>query len=244
MQRYFIQPSQIENKIIRLTEDVAHHLTHVLRSRLDDQLICCDGLGSDYITKIIEISKGTVLCEILETRPSQGEPLTQVTIAQSFPKGDKWEWILQKGTEIGAVRFLPFQSERTVVKIDARKAVKKQERWERIVQEAAEQAHRGRVPEVGAVLSWKDLLREIRSSSTSWIAYEKGGEALSEEIASSSDDILLIIGPEGGFSESEVQEAIEAGAKPITLGKRILRTETAPLAALSCILFARNDFGR
>lgn len=244
MQRYFIQPSQVQNQVIRLTGDVAHHLIHVLRSRLGDRLICCDGLGLDYMAKITEISKGAVLCEVLEITPSQGEPLTKVTIAQSFPKGDKWEWILQKGTEIGAVRFLPFTSERTVVKIDARKVTKKQERWQRIVQEAAEQAHRGRVPEIESVRSWKDLLDEIRNSSTAWIAYEKGGEALVEEIASSTDEILLIIGPEGGFTELEVQQAIEAGARPITLGKRILRTETAPLAALSCILYARNDFGR
>jgi 16S rRNA (uracil1498-N3)-methyltransferase len=161
-----------------------------------------------------------------------------------LPKGDKLEWIVQKGTEIGAVSFLPFTSERTVVKIDARKAEKKLERWHRIAKEAAEQAHRGRIPDVSRPLSWKELLSKIEAAEVAWIAYERGGVPLAQAISETdARNILLIIGPEGGFSEKEIEEAKGSGAIPITLGSRILRTETAPLAALSCILFARHDLG-
>jgi 16S rRNA (uracil1498-N3)-methyltransferase len=153
------------------------------------------------------------------------------------------EWILQKGTELGASAFLPFSSERSIVKIDARKIGKKRERWERIVKEAAEQAHRGKLPTVATPMSWKALLQEIGNRECAWIAYEKGGLPLAEAMASAKDEILLIVGPEGGFTESEIEEAKEAGAVPISLGSRILRTETAPLMALSCILFARQDLG-
>lgn len=242
MQRYFISPSQIDSSQIRLTGEEVHHIKNVMRSHPGDSFICCDGLGTDYLVKIQEISAKEILCQIVDTTPSQGEPRTKVTIAQSLPKGDKLEWILQKGTEIGAVRFLPFTSERTVVKIDARKAEKKRERWERIVKEAAEQAHRGTIPEVTPPLSWQELLKQVELAETAWIAYEKGGDSLAQSLAqSAADEILLIIGPEGGFTQAEVEQAQTAGATPITLGPRILRTETAPLTALSCILFARQD---
>lgn len=244
MQRYFISPDQMDRGQIWITGDDVHHIKNVMRSRPGDQLVCCDGQGMDYLAEIEELDPAAIRCRVIDTSPSKGEPKTQVTIAQSLPKGDKLEWILQKGTELGAVRFLPFTSERTVVKIDARKIEKKRERWERIVKEAAEQAHRGKVPEVAFPASWKELLEEIRTAKTAWIAYEKGGRPLARVLAEAdSREILLIIGPEGGFTEREVAEAEAAGAVPVTLGARILRTETAPLAALSCILFARNDLG-
>ncbi|SEN04048.1 16S rRNA (uracil(1498)-N(3))-methyltransferase [Lihuaxuella thermophila] len=244
MQRYFISPDQVNDERILITGDDVHHIKNVMRSRPGDQLVCCDGQGRDYLAEIEELTPAAIRCRVIQISPSKGEPKTQVTIAQSLPKGDKLEWILQKGTEIGAVRFLPFTSERTVVKIDSRKTDKKHERWERIVKEAAEQSHRGIIPEVARPVSWKELLEEIKSAKTAWIAYEKGGQPLAKSLAeAASEEILLIIGPEGGFTETEVAEAEAAGAVPVTLGMRILRTETASLAALSCILFQRNDLG-
>ncbi|MBA4493132.1 16S rRNA (uracil(1498)-N(3))-methyltransferase [Paenactinomyces guangxiensis] len=244
MQRYFISPEQRDRDRIRISGEDVHHIKNVMRSRPGDQLVCCDGRGNDYLAEIIEIDPAAVLCRVIDKSSSLGEPETKVTIAQSLPKGDKLEWILQKGTEIGAVRFLPFVSERTIVKIDARKAAKKRERWQRIVKEAAEQAHRGFIPEVASPVSWTGLLEEIHRTEEALIAYEKGGVPLAKSLAQiSSKQILLIIGPEGGFTESEVAGAQRAGAIPVTLGSRILRTETASLAALSCILFARNDLG-
>ncbi|KPC74724.1 hypothetical protein ADL26_09825 [Thermoactinomyces vulgaris] len=243
MQRYFIAQEQIVETSIRLVGDDVHHIKNVMRNKPGDRIICCAGQGLDYLAEIESIDGDQIIARIVERTPSRGEPRTKVLIAQSLPKGDKLEWILQKGTELGASAFLPFSSERSIVKIDARKIGKKRERWERIVKEAAEQAHRGKLPTVATPMSWKALLQEIGKRECAWIAYEKGGLPLAEAITSAKDEILLIVGPEGGFTESEIEEAKEAGAVPISLGSRILRTETAPLMALSCILFARKDLG-
>ncbi|AUS09474.1 16S rRNA (uracil(1498)-N(3))-methyltransferase [Laceyella sacchari] len=243
MQRYFIAQEQIVETSIRLVGDDVHHIKNVMRNKPGDRIICCAGQGLDYLAEIESIDGDQIIARIVERTPSRGEPRTKVLIAQSLPKGDKLEWILQKGTELGASAFLPFSSERSIVKIDARKIGKKRERWERIVKEAAEQAHRGKLPTVATPMSWKALLQEIGKRECAWIAYEKGGLPLAEAMASAKDEILLIVGPEGGFTESEIEEAREAGAVPISLGSRILRTETAPLMALSCILFARQDLG-
>jgi 16S rRNA (uracil1498-N3)-methyltransferase len=244
VQRYFILPEQKDQERITITGQDVHHIKNVMRFRAGDQVICCDGRGLDYLVEITEITKEKVVCLIRETFPSRGEPRTKVTIAQSLPRGDKIDWILQKGTELGAYRFLPFLSERSLVKLDQGKAQKKQERWQKIVKEAAEQSHRGRVPEVELPIAWNELLQRISEAEISWIAYENGGESLKSAIQSAEvDEILLIIGPEGGFSEREIAEAKAHGAIPVSLGNRILRTETAPLMALSCILFAKEDLG-
>ncbi|SFJ09285.1 16S rRNA (uracil(1498)-N(3))-methyltransferase [Thermoflavimicrobium dichotomicum] len=243
MQRYFVSPKQISGNQIQITGDDVHHIKTVMRNRIGDRFICCDGHGLDYFVEITEIHSQYIECRVLETAPSKGEPVSQITIAQSLPKGDKFETILQKGTEIGAARFLPFTSLRTIVKLDDKKGQKKLERWKRIVKEAAEQSHRGCIPEVFQPIHWKELLKEIEKAELALIAYEKGGEPLTHVTMSEAQQILLIIGPEGGFSEQEIEEAKAAGALPITLGTRILRTETASLVALSCILFAKRELG-
>ncbi|RAL25846.1 16S rRNA (uracil(1498)-N(3))-methyltransferase [Thermoflavimicrobium daqui] len=243
MQRYFISPTQINGDQIQIVGDDVHHIKTVMRSQIGDQFICCDGQGIDYLVEIIEIHSQYIYCQVIRSSPSQGEPMTQVAIAQSLPKGDKLEMILQKGTEIGAVSFYPFTSERTIVKLQEKKGQKKWERWQRIVKEAAEQSHRGQLPQVYAPMNWKQLLEEIAKAELALIAYEKGGVPLSHVVSHEAKRILLVIGPEGGFSEHEIEEAKAVGAIPITLGSRILRTETASLVALSCILFSRKDLG-
>jgi 16S rRNA (uracil1498-N3)-methyltransferase len=244
MQRYFIVPNQITGDIIIITGDDVHHIRTVMRNRPGDILICCM-LGFDYRVEIVEITATTIYCQLIERSPSLGEPKVQVILAQGLPKGEKIEWILQKGTELGASSFLPFSSERTVVKLDARKAQKKQERWSKIVKEAAEQAHRGRIPKVLLPVNWKSLLAEISKYDRAFLAYEKGGHVLNKVLRASepTSSILLIIGPEGGFSEQEVAEATEHGAIPITLGARILRTETAAISLLTCVMYAKNELG-
>jgi len=244
MQRYFVAPEQLKQDQIVIMGDDVHHLKNVMRCQPGDEIICCAGEGEDHLAEIELITAKEVIARVKKTFPSIGEPNVHVTVAQSIPKGDKWEWVLQKGTEIGAVRFVPFISERTIVKIDARKQDKKVERWRKIAKEAAEQAHRGRIPEVSAPLTWTEMLAKAKQAETAWICYEKGGKPLKavwkEALAR---DIFLIVGPEGGFTEREVAEALEAGIQPITLGPRILRTETAPLVALTSILFASDDLG-
>jgi 16S rRNA (uracil1498-N3)-methyltransferase len=243
MQRYFVSTQQITAESIQITGNDVHHLKNVMRARVGDQVICCDGQGTDYFVEIQQIHSQYILCRILQRLPSQGEPKTEIILAQSLPKGDKFEMILQKGTEIGAVSFLPFISKRTVVKLDQKKSAKKVERWQRIVKEAAEQAHRGRIPDLVAPRSWQELLTEIKNVDLALIAYEKGGQPLQRLLIPSVSRILLIVGPEGGFTEQEIAEATAMGAHALTLGPRILRTETAPLVALSCLLFAKGELG-
>ncbi|MBD1371145.1 16S rRNA (uracil(1498)-N(3))-methyltransferase [Hazenella sp. IB182357] len=246
MQRYFVaEHAVIENEQkIFISGDDYHHIKNVMRAQIGDSIICTKGLGNDYYCEIMAINQDDIETQIIEKTPSQGEPLTKVTIAQSLPKGDKLEWILQKCTELGATTFIPFTSKRTIVKIDERKQAKKHDRWMRIVKEAAEQAHRGLIPTVTTPYTWDQLLSEMDQYDEVWICYEKGGESLVTSVKNvSGNHILLIVGPEGGFVVEEIEAAREAGAIPISLGTRILRTETASIMALSCILFGRNDLG-
>ncbi|MCH5583850.1 16S rRNA (uracil(1498)-N(3))-methyltransferase [Shimazuella sp. AN120528] len=243
MQRYFITPDQLIGDVIHITGDDVHHIRTVLRSQIGDTFICCM-MGMDYLVEIESISSSAVNCHVIESSPSIGEPSVQVTLAQGLPKGEKFEWILQKGTELGATAFLPFSSSRTIVKLEGNKVPKKRDRWAKIVKEAAEQSHRGIIPSVELPLNWKALLSEIPNYDVAIIAYEKGGLALQTvPFIQESKSILMIIGPEGGFSEQEIGEAVEHGAKPITLGNRILRTETAAISLLSCLMFLQNELG-
>jgi 16S rRNA (uracil1498-N3)-methyltransferase len=243
MQRYFITPDQMVKDVIHITGDDVHHIHTVMRSQIGDIFICCM-MGMDYLVKIESISSSAITCHVLESYPSVGEPNLQVTLAQGLPKGEKLEWILQKGTELGATAFLPFFSTRTIVKLEGNKAAKKQSRWSKIVKEAAEQSHRGKIPSVFLPITWKELLQEISKYDLAIIAYEKDGQVLQTlPSIQKSKSIFMIIGPEGGFSEQEIQEAMEYGATPITLGNRILRTETAAISLLTCLMFMNNELG-
>lgn len=244
MQRYFVSEEAFQGLRIQLTGEEVHHIRNVMRFQPDDQIIVCKEDGMDYVCSISEINRNEVICEVVEKRPSLGEPKTKITVAQSLMRSNKLEWMIQKGTEIGAVSFQPFRSERSLIKIDEKKERKKRERWQRIAKEAAEQSHRGKVPAVLPALSWNDFLSEMEKFPLVLIAYEKGGLPLNQVMTESqADEMMLVIGPEGGFSEAEIGEAKERGAIPITLGNRILRAETAPLVALSCMLFARQELG-
>lgn len=245
MQRYFVSPEQIDGSKIVLRGDDVHHIKNVMRFRAGDPVILCDGRGFDYVAEIADLRKESVSCRVIEQRSSIGEPRTSICVAQSLPKGDKLDWVLQKGTELGVTAFFPFTSTRSVVKLQPEKAKKRHQRWERIVKEAAEQSHRGRLPSVYPLADWKELLAWIPQYELTLIAYEREGAALDEILAQPSEaSMLIIVGPEGGFSEDEVQEAKDAGAIPVSLGPRILRTETASLALVACILYAYGDMGR
>jgi len=249
MQRYFIPAGQWSERTVRITGSDARHLSAVLRARPGERIIAADGLGRAAVAVITRVSPDEVVAGLEQPIAESGEPAVRVTVAQGLPKGDKMETVIRKGTEVGAVRFIPFVSRRTVVQLDERKEEKRLERWTRIAKEAAEQAHRGIVPEVAPVTGWRQLLDSAGRYAAAFICYEKE-EALqfrrhlaALKSRAPAPDILLIVGPEGGFAEEEALEAEAAGCLPVSLGRRVLRTETAALVALSCILYEFGEIG-
>jgi len=230
MQRYFVEPHLFSDRDVTIVGDDVHHIVTVMRSEIGQEVIVCDGQGRVALTRLSQLSGKEVKAEIIRMLDERSELPVRITIAQGLPKGDKMEWILQKGTELGAYAFWPFSSERTVVKLDAKKEGKKLERWQKIVKEAAEQSHRAILPQIHAPASWKQMLAAASQYTRCVIAYEKEERshlsAVLQQLAP-GDSLLVLIGPEGGFSSQEVEQAEAAGAVPVTLGPRILRTETA-----------------
>lgn len=252
MQRYFIAKEQMHEDSCVLKGQDVHHILHVMRLGLGDKIICSNGAGRTVLAKLTEVSKERILCQIVEEIETSHELPLQITIAQSLPKGDKLEWILQKGTELGAHRFIPFSSSRTIVRYDRKKEEKKRERWQRIVKESAEQAHRDYLPRVEPIASWADLL-DLKADCK-LVAYEGLShseqklptafvQALAELTKAEEKDLLVVIGPEGGFEELEIRQLMEAGFKTISLGRRILRTETAALYVLAALSFYYEQMG-
>lgn len=253
MQRYFVPPAQLGEHSVVLEGDDARHLAAVMRAKPGDGFIACDGIGRDVLAKIITVDKDRVKAEITEQLTTNAEMAWKVTVAQSLPKGDKLEIVIQKGTEAGAAAFQPFLSQRTVVQYDDRKEQKRLERWRKIAKEAAEQSHRSIIPEIKAVSTWKSLLKQFTEYDLILFCYEEEGrtgsglrELLSGfhvQLASNNPRILVVIGPEGGFTPQEAEAAVLSGAKLIGLGRRILRTETAALYALACLGYESGELG-
>lgn len=246
MQRYFIAKEQFHPASVQITGDDVHHLLKVMRAKLGDKVICSDGLSREAIVKIIEVHKEVITASIIEELAMDHEPSAEVWIAQSLPKLDKLETVIQKCTEIGASRVIPFSSERTVVQYDEKKQAKRHERWSKIAKEAAEQAHRNRVPMIDTPMSWKQLLKLVPDVQLALICYEKDTHNTFKTILEQNSPlkkILIIVGPEGGFTTQEIEQAEAAGCHTIGLGKRILRTETAAMVALTCILYESGEMG-
>lgn len=253
MQRYFVPPENMEGFSVRVDGDDAHHLVKVMRAEPGQEIICSNGLNREVLARISRVEKHQVEAVVVRELPMDREAGVEVWIAQSLPKGDKLETVIQKCTELGADRFIPFVSERTVVQYDEKKEGKRLDRWRKIAKEAAEQAHRNRVPEIGQPCSWKQLMKLAQEADLALICYEKESglslqPLLEAQAGAPREDgarsrILVLVGPEGGFSEREAAEAVEAGCRSVSLGKRILRTETAAMAALTCVLYEYGEMG-
>lgn len=245
MQRYFVKPNNfLEDRVIIVGDDV-HHISKVLRYKIGDKVICCDNQGKTVIAIINDINFEQITCEILSLIEEDNEPMIDITLAQALPKSDKMDFIIQKGTEIGIRSFIPFTSERTIVQLNDKKEQKRLERWAKIAKEASEQSHRSMVPRILPIVNFGELLNTIDNNIFTIIAFEKEKEiTLFEtlEVNKDVEKILLIIGPEGGFTEKEIELAISHGAHSISLGKRILRTETAGLVGAANILYHFEDY--
>lgn len=247
MQRYFVAPEHMQEDKAILRGDDAFHLMRVMRAAPGDQAIVSNGVDRECLAEVVELEKESVLLRLVEERPMTGEPSVELWIAQSLPKGDKLELVIQKGTEVGVSAFLPFVSARTIVQYDAKKEAKRRERWRKIAKEAAEQAHRSKVPDVRGTMSWKELLALKEKAGLAMFCYEKEDGRQLKDLLQGADlrsgPVLIVIGPEGGFTEEEAVEAEARGFAPVGLGRRILRTETAGLVAASCILYEAGEMG-
>lgn len=243
MQRYFLQTAFDEDGFALISGEDEKHITRVMRMRENDE-ICCVFNGVGHITSIHRIDEeGVSVHDTGKVMPSSELPV-HVTLACGLPKGDKLELITQKGTELGMSRIIPFQAERSIVKWDEKKGEKKTSRLRKIAKEAAEQSHRTFIPEIKEPLRFAELLKITKSFDVCLFAdEEEAKEGISNRIAVRLHDVyhgqsmLVLFGPEGGLSRNEADQLKDTGFLPISLGPRILRTETAPLYVLSAVSY-------
>lgn len=226
----------------RITGQDAIHIHRALRMRKGDTLTLCDGKGTDYTCTIAAFEGEDVLLTVLSASPSRGEPSLAVTLYQGMPKSDKLEWIIQKGVELGVHRIVPVVTSRSIVRLDDSKGEKKRERWQKIADEAAGQCGRGMQPAIFRPFSWEEALKNWQKQGIPAIVfYEGGGRPLKELVEPCQKQLAVFIGPEGGFAPEEIQQLEAHGAGIATLGPRILRCETAPLAALSAMMLLTGN---
>nr|WP_226036948.1 16S rRNA (uracil(1498)-N(3))-methyltransferase [Aquibacillus saliphilus] len=245
MQRYFVSESNWStDDVVTITGNDVHHITRVMRMDKGDEIICNHLDGRSATCTIEQVSSDFVIANVVEWRDEKVELPVHVTIAQGLPKSDKLDLILQKGTELGASAFIPFQADRSVVKWDQKKIVKKLDRFKKIVKEASEQSHRSFIPTVESIYSFKQLLEDSQNYDVKLFAYEE--EARSDNFQKLSDvlnqiqinhKVIACIGPEGGYTIEEVNALKQAGFHSVRLGPRILRTETASLYLLASISY-------
>ena len=241
MQQFFVTADQVQENQIYIEGTDVNHMKNVLRMRPGEKLGISDGNNHHYICQVEKYEDAQAVLTILEEESVDTELPSKIYLFQGLPKGDKMEWIIQKCVELGVHAIVPVATKRAVVKLDEKKAQKKVNRWNAIAESAAKQSGRGIVPEVLPVMKWKEALEYARQLDVKMIPYEKaaGINATKQLIASVSfgQSVGIFIGPEGGFEEAEVEAAKEIGAVPVTLGRRILRTETAGMTILSILMY-------
>ncbi len=241
MHRFFIQHSQIQGSRLYVEGPDVNHIKNVLRMKRGDQVMVSDGEGMQYLCALESFTDGLVWFEIVDTWKENRELSSKLYLFQGLPKSDKMELIIQKATELGVYEVVPVVTGRTVVRLDEKKAQKKTARWNAIAESAAKQSGRSRIPRVREAMTFSEALASAGELDVLLIPYEKaeGMEATRQVIEGirSGQSVGIFIGPEGGFEEAEVEQAVALGAAPVTLGRRILRTETAGFVMLSMLLY-------
>lgn len=241
MPKFFVNSSQIDNVYVNITGEDAHHISRSLRMAVGEHITVSDMQRSEYDCVLEEFLDGCVRARIENVRASDTELKVRVRLFQALPKGEKLDFIIQKAVECGAFDVTPFESERCVVKVKAEAEERKKERRNKIALEAAKQCGRGIIPSVNATLSFSQMLNEAMRSDAAFFCYEGDGTIpfgkLLSEVNEKVEEIAVVIGSEGGFSQNEVKLAEQQGLIKAGLGKRILRAETAALFALSCVVY-------
>lgn len=246
MNRFFVSSEAISDRLVRLTQAQSHQLCHVLRLKRGDPVLVLDNLGWEYDVLLERVDAQEAFGVVVHRRRASGEPKAVLTLFQSLLAREKFEWVLQKGTELGVSRFVPMLTRRGLVR--TRQGVKKEklERWRRILREAAEQCGRGRIPVLEGLVPLRPALDGAADLDLRLVATPNGEgvslhRALRQRAAEKPVSIGLFVGPEGGFDPEEVELCLEAGAQPVTLGPRVLRTETAALVGATLILYELGD---
>lgn len=246
MPRFFVRQTQIDENIITLVGDDAHHIARSLRMAIGDSVTVCDMQGNEYDCRIDGFDDDKqVYVRIISSQRAQTEPCCRITLYQALPKGDKLDTVIQKAVECGVGEIVPFESDRCVVKVKAEAEQRKTERRNRISEEAAKQCGRSVLPKVSHTVQFDEALKMASEADVCLFCYEGDGTAplgrvLREHLEKKEDgsypDVAVVVGSEGGFSINEAEKAKQMGAILTGLGKRILRTETAPIFVLSCLV--------
>lgn len=244
MFQFFVDKSQIREseRLVYITGSDVNHISHVLRMKPGEQFYVTDGASQGkYLCALKSVSAEQVVCDIVKNITDSCELPCEIVLFQGLPKADKMELIIQKAVELGASRIVPVATKRSVVKLDAKKAQSKISRWQGIAEAAAKQSKRDVIPQIGELVTLKEALKEAAEFEVSMMPYENAeGMAYTRSLLEGirpGQRVAIFIGPEGGFDESEVEAALAMGTKPVTLGCRILRTETAGLAILSMLVY-------
>ncbi|MFZ5592299.1 MAG: 16S rRNA (uracil(1498)-N(3))-methyltransferase [Bacillota bacterium] len=245
MHRFFVAPQQLDGPLVHIEGSDAKHISRVLRLGPGDQIMLLDGNGRAARARIVAVHKDTVTCSILEYTAATGEPPLRVILLQALPKGDKLEQIIQKAVELGVHEVWPVQTRRCVVQLAGEKATARQNRWQRVAYEAAKQCRRPAVPQVRMLLAWADALAALPPSTLLILPWEEEAgtglkSVLNQPVPAT---VAVAVGPEGGWAPEEVELARRHGARTVSLGPRILRTETAGPAVLAALMFHWGDLG-
>ncbi|MBE5853750.1 MAG: 16S rRNA (uracil(1498)-N(3))-methyltransferase [Lachnospiraceae bacterium] len=244
MYQFFVDPSQIllDQKKVIITGDDVNHIKNVLRMKIGEEFNVSNGIdGKEYRCSVEELGDDQILCTLRFIKEDGVELPVKVTLFQGLPKADKMELIIQKAVELGVAEVVPVACKRCIVKLDAKKEKSKLARWQGIAEAAAKQSKRGFIPQVREVMSYKEAIAYAKDMECKLIPYEMAEDmSHTREVLGGikpEDRVAIFIGPEGGFEEEEIQAALTEGIEPITLGKRILRTETAGFTVLSWLVY-------
>lgn len=243
MTRFFVTADELQQEELILHGENAKH-AKVLRLKCEEEVLVCDGQGRECLCAVDSVGEDHIVLRVKERRDSETEAAVRVSVYMAFPKADKLEHVIQKATELGAYEIVAFPSARCISRPDEKSLGKKVERWQKIAASAAEQSGRGRIPQVITLPSYKAALERAAKADKALLFYENE-RATTLRMALESGEyktVSLLTGPEGGLEEAEVKQAMDAGLSVCTLGKRILRCETAPLCALSTVMYDAGEF--
>lgn len=254
MYHFFVEPSQVHTEEIEILGGDVNHISHVLRMKTGEEIVVNDGYGNEYGCRLCRFTESAVYAAILEKRRVASELPSRITLYQCLPKGDKMELIVQKAVELGVSKIVPVASRRCVVKLDDKKEANKRRRWQAVAESAAKQSGRAVIPRVQPAAGFSEALMQAKELDLCLIPYECAEELLADGQGSAmqrtrkimsgiqkGQSVGIFIGPEGGFEKEEIEAAVKNGAKPVSLGRRILRTETAGLCILSVLMFQLEE---